>query len=380
MNIAWNSSKGRGDKVLQTNSGITRIQSRAYRLIKPREVIEAVLEHDLHDWEVVVEPSLGSICHADLRYYTGQRRPEALKRKLPMALIHEGLGIIIASNVTGLPPGQRVVIVPNLPGYLLDGIDQDDCCPVCRSGLGDNYCCRGRFLGSGMDGIAQQRLVIPAPCAIPVPDDVPDDIAVLTELCSVSYQALKHLAEKLKSVRIAVFGDGPVGYLTAAVLHHVFGVDRDRLHVFGAVHEKLQQFEFAGRSLVQEYDFNSKDSFDIAVECTGGKFSEGAINQAIDVLNPGGYVILMGVSEDKVPINTRDVLEKGITLRGSSRSSIADYPPVLAAMKDPSFQASLRKLLPDQRTKIGSAGGFAAALEDAGEHRGWKKVLLDFQW
>lgn len=356
------------------------IQSRAYRLVKPHEVIETVLEKQLQDWEVVVEPSLGSVCHADLRYFSGQRRAEALERKLPMALIHEGIGIVVASTTPEVKVGERVVIVPNIQGYLLDGTDQQSCCESCRSGKGINYCSRGRFLGSGTDGIAQSRLVFPAASAIPIPDEVPDEIAVLTELSSVSYQALSHVADTLKSARVVVFGDGPVGYLAAAMLHHVYGVSQDRLTVFGAVPEKLEQFEFATRKLVQDYDFSKGGTYDVALECTGGKFSESAINQAIDVLNPGGHLILMGVTEDRVPINTRDVLEKGITMRGSSRSSINDFIPVLEAMKDLQCQETLRKLLPDEQTKIESAQDFTQVMEFAEANRGWKKILLNFEW
>jgi ribitol-5-phosphate 2-dehydrogenase len=340
-----------------------------------------MIQHAVHDWLVVIEPTLGSVCHADLRYYTGQRRPEALQRKLPMALIHEGLGTIVKSSIPQLVDGQRVVIVPNMQGYLLDGSDPEHCCDACNGGAGINYCSCGRFLGSGTDGIAQHRLVVPAACAIPVPDEVPDEIAVLAELCTVSYQALTHVEEKLSKARVAVFGDGPVGYLAAAMLHHVYGVSQDRLTIFGAVPEKLAQFELTNRFLVQEYDFTSSGgTYDIVVECTGGRFSEGAINQAIDILSPGGHLILMGVTEDRVPINTRDILEKGITLRGSSRSSIPDYYPVLAAMKDPACQAALRKLLPDEAITVKSAEDFSKAMNFAEENRGWKKVLLDFQW
>ncbi|SFL99890.1 ribitol-5-phosphate 2-dehydrogenase [Paenibacillus sp. 1_12] len=366
--------------MLQPNVNHTRIQSQAYRLIKPREVVEAAIVHEVHDYEVVVEPSIASICHADLRYFTGQRRPEALARKLPMALIHEGIGTIMQSATAELKPGQRVVIVPNIPGYLLKGIVPEECCPACKSGNGDNYCHCGKFLGSGMDGIAQNRLVIPASCAIPVPDEIPDEIAVLAELCTVSYQALHHVEEQLKNARVAVFGDGPVGYLAAAMLYHVYGVSADRLQVFGAIPDKLDKFDFANRSLVQEYDFSSGGSYDIAVECTGGRFSESAINQAIDILKPEGHLILMGVTEDKVPINTRDVLEKGLTLRGSSRSSTTDYYPVLEAMKDPSCQATLRKLLPDQITHIHAANDFTIAMEQAAAHRDWRKTILEFHW
>ena len=39
--------------------------------------------------------------------------------------------------------------------------------------------------------------------------------------------------------------------------------------------------------------------------------------------------ILMGVSEDPVDVNTRDVLAKGITLRGTSRSGRSDFKRTL---------------------------------------------------
>ncbi|MGG1518685.1 alcohol dehydrogenase catalytic domain-containing protein [Paenibacillus oryzisoli] len=358
----------------------TKVASRAYRLIKPRDVQPIQIEHEVHDWEVVVEPTIGSICHADLRYFTGQRRAEALERKLPMALIHEGIGTVLHSATPELPQGQRVVIVPNLQGYLLNGTNPETCCETCRSTKSNNYCTHGRFLGSGMDGIAQSRLVVPAASALPIPPEVPDDIAVLTELSSVSYQALHHVAEALKTAKVVVFGDGPVGYLAAAMLHHVYGVDKERLTVFGAVPEKLAMFDFAKRELVQNYDFSGGASFDIALECTGGKFSESAINQAIDVLQPGGHLILMGVTEERVPINTRDVLEKGITMRGSSRSSAEDFIAVLNAMKDRKCQETLRKLLPEHNRVIRSDEDFTEAMEYAAQHRTWTKVMLDFRW
>ncbi len=356
------------------------IQSRVFRLIQPREVREVFLDHPLREGDVAVQPSTGSICHADLRYFTGQRRPEALAKKLPMALIHEGIGVIVESRSDRLQVGQRVIIVPNIPGYVNDGIDPEDCCPACRNGTGDNYCHRGRFLGSGVDGIAQSRLILPAECAIPIPENVPDDIAVLAELCSVSHRAVSQMKHRLAQARVAVFGDGPVGYLAAAVLHHVFGVARDRLLVFGAIPEKLEQFQFSERALVQEYDITSSQPFDIVIECTGGRFSENAIDQAIQLLNPGGALILMGVTEEKVAINTRDVLEKGITLIGSSRSSSEDYHALLAAMGTPECQATLRRLLPDRHIGIRSPEDFAAAMEQAAAHRDWKKTVLDFHW
>lgn len=365
------------DILLETKD---QIQSNVYQLIKPGVFKEVNISYPLQNWEVVVEPTLGSICHADLRYFSGQRRPEALKEKLPMALIHEGIGKIVKSNLDSLPEGTRVVIVPNIPGYILEGKQAHDCCPICQKEMGDNYCEHKRFLGSGYDGLTQSKIVMPSSCVIPIPNEVPDEVAVLSELCTVSYQALRSIKEKLQNSTVAVFGDGPVGYITATMLTHIFGIKEDRLTVFGADADKLKHFDFAKCFNVLNDHFSEGNQYDIAIDCTGGKFSESAINQAIDILNPLGEIILLGVSEEKVCINTRDVLEKGISLRGSSRSSFSDYPPVLKAMKNPSYQEALRALLPRKRTEITSVEDLKNVMDDALQNRGWEKCLLEFHW
>ncbi|WP_248928864.1 zinc-binding dehydrogenase [Paenibacillus hamazuiensis] len=356
------------------------VKSRTWRLTQPREVQEVIVERELRSGYVAVEPTIASICHADLRYFGGMRKPEVLAKKLPMALLHEGIGTIAESASSKLPKGERVVVVPNLPGYLLQDIPPEECCPACRNEIEDNYCYRSQFMGSGFDGIAQSRLVIPEACAIPVPSSIPDEIAVLAELCSVSYRAARGISHLLDKGSAAVFGDGPVGYLTAAMLHHAFGVGKDRLIVFGAIREKLDQFDFAETEMVQSYDFKAGWKVDVVMECTGGRFSESAINQGIDILRPGGHLVAMGVSEEHVPINTRDVLEKGITIHGSSRSSIRDFEDVLKVMEQPECQNTLRKLIPEKYTVVSTADDLAGALESAMAHRDWKKTILDFHW
>ncbi len=54
------------------------------------------------------------------------------------------------------------------------------------------------------------------------------------------------------------------------------------------------------------------------------KGSQSAVNQIIDLISPEGTVSLLGVSEYPVEVNTRLVLEKGLTMFGSSRSGAQD--------------------------------------------------------
>ena len=56
------------------------IESKAYRLIQPGEFEYTTINHEFRDGDVIVNPSKASVCHADLRYYTGNRRKEALDK------------------------------------------------------------------------------------------------------------------------------------------------------------------------------------------------------------------------------------------------------------------------------------------------------------
>ncbi|WP_069201784.1 alcohol dehydrogenase catalytic domain-containing protein [Bacillus niameyensis] len=352
----------------------TMIQSKAFRLVKPGEFVESVIQHELKSGEVVVMTTLASICHADLRYYTGQRRKEALKEKLPMALFHEGIGKITRSNDKSISVGQNVVIVPTIPGRLR--FLQSTTNRV----VDDNYSKDGAFLGSGYDGIAQSQLIMPAENVIPIPEDVPDRIALLAELNSVSLHALEYVSGSLDQGKVAVFGDGPVGFLTAAILSHMYKIPKNQLLVFGAIPDKLTQFDFATTYLVHDFNFKDYEGVVTVVECTGGRFSESAINQAIELIEPQGKIVLMGVSEDRVPINTRDILEKGITLFGSSRSTAKDFAMLMDAFRNKDYQLSLKKLLPEHDDVVRNVEDLKNVMDKTAEHKGWKKTVIAFEW
>ena len=67
--------------------------------------------------------------------------------------------------------------------------------------------------------------------------------------------------------------------------------------------------------------------------------------QKIKYINPQGTAILMGVSENKVPINTRNILEKGLTFMGSSRSGREDFLDAVNLMEDYKFQQRLCNII-----------------------------------
>lgn len=358
------------------------IQSTVYRLVKPGVFKEENIQRKFQENHVIVTPYMASVCHADLRYFNGDRRLEALEKKLPMALFHEGIGRVNHSKHPSFKKGDRVVIVPNIPGYVLHQTKKEECCYVCLNEKYPNYCVNGVFLASGYDGISQSNLIINGENLVKIPDEIKDDIAILAELCSVSLYAINRIPNiKKTNGKIGVFGDGPVGYLTATALHYIYDIPKDDLIVFGANREKLQQFEsFSHTRLVHDFDFSKEVGIHTIFECTGSQFSSTAINQAISIINREGTIVLMGVSEELVPINTRDVLEKGLHLIGSSRSTVHEFEQLMKAFQQENYLKALQKLIPSNHLEITSTEDLENAMYQVSEQKGWQKTYLSFKW
>lgn len=282
-----------------------------YQLKRPRQFEVVFKEIELDGAHLLVRPTHLSICNADQRYYQGARPDEILRTKLPMALIHEGIGSVIYDPSGNFKTGERVVMIPNLP------VEQD-------AVIAENYLRSSRFRASGMDGFLQEYVQTTADRVIRVPDAVNPVVAAFTELVSVSYHALQRWLHTAHARRkeAAVWGDGNLGYITALLIHYL--CPETRLYVVGVHEEKLSYFTFADEVLLTT-ELKEDFTFDHALECVGGQAAQSAVNQMIAHIRPEGTIGLLGVSEELVPLDTRMVLEKGLRLIGSSRSGRADF-------------------------------------------------------
>jgi len=284
--------------------------SQTYRLFSPKQIRVDLIDEQICENDVVVKPTYLSICAADQRYYSGRRDKEVMKKKLPMALIHEAIGEVVYDPKKEISVGTKVVMIPNTP------TEKDNI-------IKENYLRSSRFKSSGYDGFMRSIVVIDRNRVIPY-YNIDDKNAVLLELISVAMNALEHFTHysHLKKQTIGIWGDGSVGFVTSLVLKYTF--PNAKIVVIGAVREKLNFFQFADEAYLSN-DVPDNFSVDHAFECVGGYHAEEAINQIIDVINPEGSIALMGVSENNVALNTRMILEKGLTILGNSRSGYEDF-------------------------------------------------------
>lgn len=258
---------------------------------------------------------------ADQRYYQGTRDPKVLEKKLPMALVHEGTGIVQYDPTGALAPGTPILMVPDDPSEV-------------DTARAENYLTSSKFAGSSEDGFLRELVPLTPNRVVPILEgEVGGETAAFTELVSVAMHAISRFDTSAHSdrQRLGIWGDGNLGYIVAVLLTRLY--PQSEVIVFGRSREKLENFTFVSQTYLTD-EIPSDLSIDHGFECAGGNGSADAIAQFISLVEPEGTLLLMGVSEYPQPIETRMVLEKGLRLVGSSRSGRKDFEDVLALYRE----------------------------------------------
>ncbi|MFF8275007.1 Zn-dependent alcohol dehydrogenase [Streptomyces lateritius] len=177
------------------------------------EVLDDVEAVGFGPGKVRIRVRATGLCHSDVSAMSG-----VLPQPAPFVPGHEGAGEIvdIGDGVTGLSEGQRV---------LLCWLPACGTCPACKRGQ-TQLCLAGlmnagtpnfrrpggEVFGFAGTGTFTEEVVVDAGCAVPIPDDVPFDIAALIG-CGVTtgLGAAINTAKVEAGSSVAVIGCGGVG-------------------------------------------------------------------------------------------------------------------------------------------------------------------------
>lgn len=328
---------------------------RIYRLMDTKRIEMKQREVKIDSTTVLVRPEYMSICAADQRYYLGQRKRAVLNKKLPMALIHEATGIVIRDYCDRFKPGEKVVLIP-----LDEGKDDK---------IKGNYRLDSRFASSGTDGFMRDIIPMRAEQLISVSGSY-SVIYVFTEILSVALGAIEAFenSRQIDVDSFGVWGDGSIGFVTALALRCKY--PQSKIYVFGKSMRKLQIFSFATKILFVD-DITDEIAVSHAFECVGGRKSEDALLQILDIISPQGTINLLGVSENPISVDTRRVLEKGLVMIGHSRSDKKDFGKAVDLINNNNICRRYLRLLISQIIDINTADDITSAFE--------QNVLNDFK-
>lgn len=343
------------------------------RLHGPRDlrIDQVALSDAPRSGEVRLLITAVGICGSDLHTYLDGRIGDTTIDR-PSVLGHEFAGVVesIGSDAidgTGKPltVGTRVAVDP-----------ARDCgrCELCRLGH-PNLCTNLAFTGLyPLDGALQEFLTVPATTCFAVPATIDDSVAALLEPVGIAMHAV-NLAHITPGGTVSIVGAGTIGLLTLQVADLV---GAGRVFISDRLPWRLDAAADLGGNVV---DMSSADpattimnstagrGVDVALECAWS--TEDAIAQAVNVLRPGGRLVVVGISgDDELVFKHSAVRRRGLTIAISRRMKHT-YPRAIDLVS--ARRIGVEAVVTDH---VGLDGA-AAAFEDASSYRpGFIKAIV----
>jgi S-(hydroxymethyl)glutathione dehydrogenase/alcohol dehydrogenase len=288
--------------------------------------------------EVEVALHATGVCHTDLSVLEGR-----IPHPVPCVLGHEGAGAIAAlgEGVDTLAVGQRVVLtwIASCGHCFFCRSGRPNLCPDAASNLTQRFTLDGTDLWAGI-GTATfaERTVVPASMAIPLPDDVPIELAALLG-CAVTtgVGAALNTAQVTPGSSVVVVGCGGVGINVVqgariAGAAEIVAVDpvpekREAARRFGATHS-VDPEELAEVAPT----LTSGLGFDFGFEAVG---QPATIRAAWDATRRGGVTTVVGAgdADAQVAFNAFELFYFERQLRGcvyGSTNPALDVPRLLS--------------------------------------------------
>jgi L-iditol 2-dehydrogenase len=257
------------------------------------------------------------ICGSDIHYYSSGRIGDQII-KFPFTIGHEASAIVesVGSRVTRVKPNDRVAIEPAL-----------SCgkCDQCKNGR--RHTCRDlKFLGcpGELEGCLSEYIVMPQENCYKIGSSMSFIKGALVEPLSIGVYSASFL-EKAKGKTIGILGSGPIG-LSVLLASRLKGVKK--VFMTDKIEDRLITARRAGADwignpdlidIVEKIKNLEPNQLDAVFECAG---DEEALDQAVDLLKPGGKLIIVGIPEqNEISFNINKIRRKEISIQNVRRQN-----------------------------------------------------------
>jgi threonine dehydrogenase-like Zn-dependent dehydrogenase len=253
--------------------------------------------------EVVVDVHRVGVCGTDVEFFTGvMAYLHQGHAEYPLRLGHEWCGEVTALG-DAVPPewlGRRVT------GDTMLGCGR---CHRCLDGR--QHVCVDRFeigIRRGWPGALAEQLLVPASALHHLPDTVDDTAGAMVEPAGSALRAVQ-AAALTPGRRVLIWGLGPIGLLATQLALatnaevHVVGLSADTLSFATSLGAHGAWAEGELPSLPWDAMIDATNGVDVPRE-------------ALDLVEPGGRVVYIGLSGAPSTIDTRALVLKDVTAVG----------------------------------------------------------------
>ena len=295
---------------------------------KPLSLEEVDIPGQLGDNEVLVETKACGICRTDLHIIDGS----GYKPKLPHILGHEPAGIVrkVGKGVNSrVSIGDRVV--PNI--FFTCG----ECyyCRTNRETLCTNF---PGALGVGVNGAYAEYFKAPAKNLFVLPNNVgfPEG-AVIADAVVTAVHAVRRRARVVASENVLVIGLGGIGQNLIQILKNagatVIAVGRrpgqlELAQKLGADH-LVRSSDSDVPTAVKE--LTNGDGVAVVMDNVG---SRETLLQGVGSLRPGGRIIMIGETDDTIPLETFRLCVNEFEISGSRSGGRQDTVEAIELVAD----------------------------------------------
>lgn len=255
--------------------------------------------------DVLLRVAYVGVCGSDVHYYeTGRIGSQVVQ--FPFAVGHECTAIVeaVGQTVQNVQVGQTVAVEPAVSCHQ---------CDQCLAGR-PHTCRKLKFLGcpGQLEGCLKEYIVMPSECCFPIDGKATLQQGVLCEPFAIGLYAVQ-LSDIRQGQRVAVLGSGPIG-LSCLAAARASGAGR--VYVTDLIDARLAAAKQMGADWVgnpSKGDIVSQIlaaeplGLDIVYECAG---QQETLDQAIQLLKPGGKLMLIGIPRDDRVFFSPDLMRR----------------------------------------------------------------------
>ncbi|MBO6727061.1 MAG: L-threonine 3-dehydrogenase [Rhizobiaceae bacterium] len=259
--------------------------------------------------EVLIKVRKSAICGTDVHIWKWDEW-SAKTVPVPMVVGHEFCGEVAdrGSAATKYALGQRV----SGEGHIVCGT-----CRNCRAGRG-HLCRNTRGVGVNRPGSFAEYVCIPESNVVPIPDDIPDEIAAIFDPFGNAVHTA--LSFDLVGEDVLVTGAGPIGIMGALVAQKVGArkvviTDISPYRIALAKRMGVQHVVNASSETLKHVmeRIGMTEGFDVGLEMSG---AAPAMRDMIDTMNNGGKIALLGIAPTEFAVDWNKIIFKMLNVKG----------------------------------------------------------------